>query len=127
MFGKKRKKKGQGRFTGFDYSTREMREQTVSELYAKAKNARAAVENRWVQYNDYYNFLHNATAEVREAVEESGICWDPAVVPDPYIQVESQVDPVVPEPEFRGRDDDQDNVKAKQREYAVKFVCQIPA
>lgn len=124
MFGKKRKKKGQGRFTGFDYSTREMREQTVSELYAKAKNARAAVENRWVQYNDYYNFLHNATAEVREAVEESGICWDPAVVPDPYIQVESQVDPVVPEPEFRGRDDDQDNVKAKQREYAVKFVCQ---
>ena len=101
-----------------------MREQTVSELYAKAKNARAAVENRWVQYNDYYNFLHNATAEVREAVEESGICWDPAVVPDPYIQVESQVDPVVPEPEFRGRDDDQDNVKAKQREYAVKFVCQ---
>lgn len=124
MFGKKRKKKGQGRFTGFDYSTREMREQTVSELYAKAKNARAAVENRWVQYNDYYNFLHNATAEVREAVEESGICWDPAVVPDPYIQVESQVDPVVPEPEFRGRDDDQDSVKAKQREYAVKFVCQ---
>lgn len=124
MFGKKRKKKGQGRFTGFDYSTREMREQTVSELYAKAKNARATVENRWVQYNDYYNFLHNATAEVREAVEESGICWDPAVVPDPYIQVESQVDPVVPEPEFRGRDDDQDNVKAKQREYAVKFVCQ---
>lgn len=125
MLGKMFKKtKKEGHFTGFDYSTKEKREQTVSELYAKAKNARAAVENRWIQYNDYYNFLHNATAEIREAVEESGICWDPAVVPDPYIQVESQIDPVVPEPEFRGRDDDQDSVKAKQREYAVKFVCQ---
>lgn len=124
MFGKRKKKSDALKAVGYDYSSRERREETVGRLYAKAKNARTAIETQWVQFNDYYNFLHNATGEIREAVRESGIGWDPAVVPDPYIQVESQIDPVVPEPEFRGRDDDQDSVKAKQREYACKYVCQ---
>ena len=110
--------------TGYDYSTREKREQTAGELFAKAKNARTVKESEWIRFNDYYNFLHNASDEIREAVRDSGIGWDPAVVPDPFIMVESQVDPVVPEPEFRGRDDDLDSEKAKKREYCVKFVCQ---
>lgn len=123
MFGKKKTRES-GFLAGYDYSDRARREETAAALYARAKGARTAIEAQWVQYNDYYNALHNAAEEVREAVRESGIGWDPAVVPDPYIQVESQIDPVVPEPEFRGRDDDQDSVKARQREYAVKFVCQ---
>ena len=57
-------------------------------------------------------------------MRDSDIGWYPAVETDPIIQVESQIDPIVPEPEFRGRDDDLDSSKAKQREYACKFVCQ---
>lgn len=117
-------KKKTGVIPGYDFSDRQAREDTAGQLFAKAKNARTFRETEWIRYNDYYNFIHAVSDEIREAVRDSEIGWDPAVVPDPYIQVESQIDPVVPEPEFRGRDDDQDSAKAKKREYAVKFVCQ---
>ena len=117
-------KKKTGAIPGYDYSDRQAREETAGQLFAKAKNARTFRETEWVRYNDYYNFIHAVSDEIREAVRDSEIGWDPAVVPDPFIMVESQVDPVVPEPEFRGRDDDLDSSKAKQREYACKFVCQ---
>lgn len=117
-------KKKTGAIPGYDYSDRQAREDTAGQLFAKAKNARTFRETEWVRYNDYYNFIHAVSDEIREAVRDSDIGWDPAVVPDPFIMVESQVDPVVPEPEFRGRDDDLDSSKAKQREYACKFVCQ---
>lgn len=121
MFGRKKKT---GNELGYDYSSREAREETAGRLFDRAKNARTMVESDWIRFNDYYNFIHNSADEIREAVRESGIGWDPAVIPDPFIMVESQVDPVVPEPEFRGRDDDMDSRKAQQREYAVKFVAQ---
>lgn len=117
-------KKKTGAIPGYDYSDRKAREETAGQLFAKAKNARTFRETEWVRYNDYYNFIHAVSDEIREAVRDSDIGWDPAVVPDPFIQVESQIDPIVPEPEFRGRDDDLDSSKAKQREYACKFVCQ---
>lgn len=117
-------KKKTGAIPDYDYSDRQAREETAGQLFAKAKNARTFRETEWVRYNDYYNFIHAVSDEIREAVRDSDIGWDPAVVPDPFIQVESQIDPIVPEPEFRGRDDDLDSSKAKQREYACKFVCQ---
>lgn len=124
MFGFGKKGQTAQQYKNFDYATREGREATVGRLFAAAKGARTAKEAEWVRFNDYYNFLHDVSGEVREAARESGITWDPAVVPDPFIMVESQIDPIVPEPEFRGRDDDMDSQKAKQREYAVKYVCQ---
>lgn len=117
-------KKKTGAIPGYDFSDRQAREDTAGQLFAKAKNARTFRETEWIRYNDYYNFIHAVSDEIREAVRDSEIGWDPAVVPDPFIQVESQIDPVVPEAEFRGRDDDADSSKAKKREYAVKFVCQ---
>ena len=48
--------------TGYDYSTREAREETVSALFARARSARSAVEQEWTRYNDYYNFIHDTTA-----------------------------------------------------------------
>lgn len=71
MFGKRKSKSDALKVVGYDYSSRERREETVGRLYAKAKNARTAIETQWVQFNDYYNFLHNATGEIREAVRES--------------------------------------------------------
>lgn len=108
--------------TGYDYSSREAREETVAALFARAKNARAGVENLWGRYNDYYNGLHHAMAETKEYCETNGIPWTPAVVPDAWIAVESQVDPNLPEPQFKGRDDDMDSEKAKKREFAVRYI-----
>lgn len=117
-------KKRNGIIPGYDFSDRQAREETAGQLFAKAKNARTYRESEWVRYNDYYNFIHAVSGEIRDAVDNADLGWNPPVVPDPFIQVESQVDPVVPEPEFRGRDDDLDSAKAKQREYAVKYVCE---
>ncbi|MBP3318442.1 MAG: hypothetical protein J6K94_00390 [Ruminiclostridium sp.] len=125
LFGRKKKTPTPEEFREnrtFDYSTPESRVLTAEWLLTDAKNNRAVVESEWVRFNDYYNFIRGATDEVRESIRESGINWDPAVTPDPWIMVESQIDPKVPEPEFKGRDDDMDSVKAKEREFAVKYI-----
>lgn len=120
---KKRKKQGEGFVTGYDYSTREARENTVGLLFGRAKNARSVVEEDWKLYNAYYNFIHAASMETADYTREQGL-WLPPVVPDAWIAVESQVDPNVPEPEFRGRDNDRDSALAKRREFAVKYITE---
>lgn len=120
---KSRNKNTERSVTGYDYSTREMRETTVSELYARARNARTEVEREWQRCNDYYNFVHDVSGEVEEFRSEAGMPVNP-VIPDPWVIVESQIDPDVPEPEFRGRDTDTDSAKAKQREFAVKYIVE---
>ena len=108
----------------YDYTTEEGRVATAEWLFEQAKNERTAVEDGWVRNEGYYNFVHAAAAEMREALEEQGIDWTPAVVPDPFIQVESQLVPEVPQPEFHGRDDDADGEKARRREFAVRYIME---
>lgn len=108
----------------YDYTTEESRVATAEWLFEQAKNERTAVEDGWVRNEGYYNFVHTAAAEMREALEEQGIDWTPAVVPDPFIQVESQLVPEVPQPEFHGRDDDADGEKARRREFAVRYIVE---
>lgn len=108
----------------YDYTTEEGRVATAEWLFEQAKNERTAVEDGWVRNEGYYNFVHAAAAEMREALEEQGIDWTPAVVPDPFIQVESQLVPEVPQPEFHGRDDDTDGEKARRREFAVCYIME---
>lgn len=110
--------------SGYDYSTREERERTVLALFERAKNARTAVENEWERCNDYYNGIHDVTRELTEFCRDNDIPWLPASVPDPYILVETQIEPTVPQPEFRGRDDDLDSVMAKRREFAVRYIIE---
>ena len=110
--------------SGYDYSTREAREATATALFHRARNARTAVELDWTRYNDYYNFVHDAASETAGYCRENGLPWLPACLPDPWIMIESQIDPNVPEPEFRGRDTDQDSAKARQREYAVRYILE---
>ena len=107
-----------------NYSTKEDRERTVATLFSEAKNARTMQETEWIRFNDYYNFLHDASQEIREYCEENDMPFIPAVVSDPWVMVESQIDPSVPDPEFHGRDTDKDSEKAKQREYAVKYIVE---
>ena len=101
--------------SGYDYSDRERREETVQELFRRARSARTVREAEWTRYNDYYNGIHDTTAETMEYCRENDLPWVPANVPDPWILVESQMDPTVPEPEFRGRDSDLDSEKARER------------
>jgi len=109
---------------GYDYSSREKREETVSQLFTRAKMARTATESEWQRYNDYYNGIHEVSKETAEWCRDNNVPWIPATMPDPWIMVESQLDPSVPEPEFHGRDDDMDSEKAKQREFAVRYICE---
>ena len=111
--------------SGYDFSTTEARLVNIPNLFDKAKAARTVRESMWEKFNDYYNFIHDVTGEVSEFAQESGLPFTPAVCPDPWITVESQIDPVVPEPEFRGRDDDLDSEKAKQRELAKPAVPRL--
>lgn len=108
----------------YDYTTEEGRVATAEWLFEQAKNERTAVEDGWVRNEGYYSFVHAAAAEMREALGEQGIDWTPAVVPDPFIQVESQLVPEVPQPEFHGRDDDADGEKARRREFAVRYIVE---
>lgn len=119
-----RKKKDKPVVMGYDYSSREKREETVSQLFNRAKMARTGVEIEWERYNDYYNFIHDVGAETAEWRRDNDMPGRATTVPDAWIMVESQLDPSVPEPEFHGRDDDLDSVKAKRREFAVRYICE---
>lgn len=118
------RKKDKPNVTGYDYSTREAREVTVNDLFHRAKSARTAVEIEWMRYNDYYNGVHDVTKETMAFCRDNDLPWVPANMPDPWIMVESQIDPNVPEPEFHGRDDDMDSAKARRREFAVRYIIE---
>lgn len=108
----------------YDYSTPEGRIATAEWLFDQAKMERTVKEQEWTKFDAYYHFAHDAAKEMAEAVEDSDVPFMPACVPDPFIQVESQIIPDIPQPEFHGRDDDLDSSKAKKRELAVKFVIE---
>lgn len=106
----------------FDMSTVDAREATVNQDYNYAQTQRSEQVGKWQLYNNYYNSKHKASLELTKTLHEQNIPWVPAVIPDPYIHVESQIVPDIPDFEFTGRDDDLDNAKAKQREFVVKYV-----
>lgn len=106
----------------YDYSDREAREATVPFLYAYAKSQKEEQTAKFKLYDDYYNNEHITQKEIAKFCENKGLPFIPAIIPDAYIHVESQIIPELPDFEFNGRDDDLDNVKAKQREYVVRYV-----
>ena len=108
----------------YDYSTREGRIATAEWLFAQSKNERSAKEAEWQKHEDYYNNAHDTALEMADAINEQGIPWKPACVTDPFIRVESQIIPDIPQPEFHGRDDDIDSMLAKKRELAVKYIIE---
>ena len=108
----------------YDYASEEGRVATAEWLFQQAKDERAVREAEWRRYNDYYNNAHDAAREMAEALAQNDLPWTPACVPDPYIMVESQIDPDVPMPEFHGRDDDLDSTKARERELAVRYLIE---
>lgn len=112
----------QGRM--YDYSTTESREETIPYLYEYAKANRSEQQGKWVMYDNYYNNQHVTQLELQKVAQDKGLPFIPAIIPDPFIHVESQILPDIPDFEFSGRDDDMDSVKAKQREFVVRFVAE---
>ena len=108
----------------YDYSSAEGRISTAEWLLQQAKNERTGQEHLWQKCEDYYNGNHSVLDEVYDQMREQNMDFALPVVPDPYIMVESQIEPSIPQPEFRGRDDDRDGERAKQRALAVKYICE---
>lgn len=108
----------------YDFSTPEARQESVLYFYDYAKTQRTDQTEKWKMLDDYYNNQHVTQLEIAQAMAERNIPFIPAIIPDPYIHVESQIIPDIPDFEFNGRDDDLDSQKAKQREYVVKYVIE---
>lgn len=108
----------------YNYEDKDSREATVGWLFEYSKNQRSSQEVTWRTMDDYYEGRHPSQSELADYCAENQIPFIPAIIPDPYIHVESQIIPDIPDFEFNGRDDDMDSQKAKQREYAVKFVVE---
>lgn len=108
----------------YNYADKEDREATAQYLYQYAKQQRGNQEKKWREQDRYYNNDHVVQMETYKFAKDNNIPWLPAVIPDPYIHVESQIIPNVPDFQFNGRDDDMDSQKAKQREYVVRYVLE---
>jgi hypothetical protein len=108
--------------TLYNYSDRVSRESTIAYLLTYAEGKRQSQVDKWKLYDDYYNNIHTTQVEYKAYCEKKNIPWIPAIIPDPYIHVESQIDTEIPGFEFVGRDDDLDSDKAKVRQYVCQYV-----
>jgi hypothetical protein len=106
----------------YDMSTKEARERQVKRDYYQARTKKADHTEKLKELDDYYHNRHYAKDQVDALAQKYGWNTSPPVLPDPYIQVESQIDPYVPDFVFKGRDDDLDSVKAKQRQQVVEYL-----
>lgn len=107
----------------WDMSTKEAREAQVKRDYEYSKTQKEPVTVKFKEYDEYYNNRHYTQQQIAGLMEKKGLNFIPPVVPEPYIQVETQIVPDVPDFEFKGRDDDLDSVKAKERQKVVEFIC----
>ena len=105
----------------YDYSSPEGRVNTAEWLLAQAKGERTGQEALWRRYEEYYNGSHEVAAELQEQLQQQGLDWIPPAIPDPYIMVESQIIPDVPQPEFRGRDGEKDGENARTCTYRAVY------
>lgn len=103
----------------YNYSNKAAREKTVADLLASAKLARSKVEPLWKTYQAYWDGVHKVVTDINEELNELG---SDLVVADPFTQIESQIDAILPEPIFRGRDNKTDSQKAEQRQYVVQSI-----
>jgi hypothetical protein len=106
----------------WDMSSKQKRVRQVREHYEEAKEAKEPFRNRLETNEQYYRGEHDAKKRLDEFVRDNGMNMEPPVLPDPYIQVEGQIDDVVPTPQFSGRDNVTDPQNAKIREDVVKFI-----
>jgi len=84
-------------------------------------SSRELIESDWERMRDYYDGHHRTQDEISESCRQAGIPWISAACPDPYLHVESQIVPDLPDFSFLPREPS-DAPKAAQREALVRFV-----
>lgn len=90
--------------------------------YEIAKEVREPHIQKCKMFNRYYRNLHYTQGQMQILREKYGIDYIPPVIPEPFIQVESQIDVTLPAFQFNGRDEGLDPDKAKQREEVVQYI-----
>jgi len=118
-------KKATGNAPVWDMSTKEAREWQVKRDFEAFKANKSEVTLKFVELNDYYHNRNNSIKQAIELAESSGATFIPPGLPEAFIHVESQIDPDVPDFEFKGRDVFTDPQKAKEREEVCRYVCYI--
>jgi hypothetical protein len=111
----------------FDYSTKEAREQHIPQLFILAQNARRPVEELWNTFDNVYDGIHKKSADIKEKIDDDAklqAMFEP-VLTDPFIHIESQINPRIPEAEFYPRDQYGDYETAKKRKYVVDYIIAI--
>lgn len=119
-------KKAVGKATGaipvYDMSTKEAREKRVRIDFEYAKQERGEQTEKMQLLDDYYSNKMYSKAVAEELAQKYGWRTKIPSIPDPFIQVESQIDDVLPEVQFTGRADDVGSVRAKKRQQVVEHV-----
>ena len=114
--------KKSGSYEVYDMSTKESRQMQVKRDFEHAKTEKEPVTQKFIELNRYYNNNHYTKDQMLEINAKYGWDFIPPVLPDPFIQVESQIDDTIPAFQFKGRDDDLDSARAKIREAVVNFI-----
>jgi hypothetical protein len=109
-------------FSMLKMETKEEREKSVRIAFENAKNHKSPITQKFVLLDEYYHNRHYTKDKIAKLAEEKGWDFTPPVLPDPFIQVESQIDPLRPEFTFKGRDNDMDSMTAKKRQDVVEFI-----
>ena len=114
--------KKSGSYEVYDMSTKESRQIQVKRDFEHAKTEKEPITQKFVELNRYYNNQHYSKDQMLEINAKYGWDFIPPTLPDPFIQVESQIDNTIPAFQFKGRDDDLDSARAKIREAVVNFI-----
>lgn len=109
----------------WNMKSKEAREHQVRRDYDYARTERVEHTNKMVLLNNYYNGKCYSKQQITELAQKYGWGFTPPSIPWPFIQVESQIDNVVPQHQFKGRDNDLDSERAKIREQVVDFIYYI--
>lgn len=107
----------------YDMSTKEARELRAKKDFEYAKTEKQPHTEKMKELDDYYHNKHYTREQIAQLAQDKGWTFVPPVLPDPFIQVESQVDTMVPQFEFKGRDANLDPAKAKERQKVVEYIC----
>ncbi len=108
----------------YDYQDPQARVRSARFLGEYARAYRAEADEKWTLFYEYYHGEHRTAAQIAQSCAAAGIPWIAAQSPDPYFQVEAQINAELPDFEFRGRDDDLDSIRARQREFVVRYVLE---
>ncbi|MBQ9510220.1 MAG: hypothetical protein IJR55_00740 [Clostridia bacterium] len=106
------------------YDTPAQREETAGVLFSQAVTAKRPTEDYWRRMKAYYDGRHDTARQTGSFLSCIDLPWTPAVVPDAYLHVESQIDSRTPDFEFAGRGEG-DDAHAREREKVVRYVCDI--